>query len=255
MALLQQVDVCTLISDTIVSVTQDISQGLQASQIISVDCSQSDKSDVCLDCVQTLSDLQKNQGEDVDQTWIQEQCKSTCICEVSEADINAHISCNFSALLDKNMEAKFVTAFKNNMYLDAQQKNSSFPGMASNQEVLDVSISKVFQKLNSETIQTSLQSIQTLQNINLKGPGEVKAINLSLMVTMVSTVILKSSEMQESLNDLTTIITTKIMQTTQSGFSYLILRMIQILVIVVLGAMFGFIIQLFFQVFTLQTSL
>jgi len=255
MSSISSIDIVKVLSDTVISISQNIAQSATSAQVIRVDCSLPGTSEICLRCIQAFRNLQISRNEEIDEDFIRDTCKSSCICEVSDVFENAQVSCNFDALQTSITAEDFSAAFDDNLYTEASKKGVPLPGMGSSQEARNSALSEVLNTLQSDTVQTSLQSIATVQNIELIGPGSVTSVDMNTMVSMVSTILLSNTQASESINKLSTILRNEVFQVTEAGFAQIILRFVQIIIIIVLLVLSGFIFQLFLQLYTLQTTL
>jgi hypothetical protein len=240
---MSQININKIVSDTLIAVTQVITQGAEAYQLISVNCT--DNQTLCTECVSRWATLYKKEGLDPKAMQIQETCKYVCNCEVNDVNLSQQIVCDFSAYQDNVSSQEFFDSFMSNLYLESYSNNVSLPGLGleSNMEILQKQVSSIFSKLQQDSVQESLQALKTVQLIDLTGAGSVTGVNMTQMVTMVSSVLQTNETIIKEINTLESILLSLTTQITMAGIEQLITSILMIFAVIIILIVMYFIAQ------------
>ena len=248
----QQIDVNEIISNTIISVTQNISQTVSASQVLSVNCTKNQQD--CNDCVKWWVNKYKEANRDPIDAVIAKNCKYACECSVTNLNMSQAITCNFGALVSTVSQNTFFDSFKSNLYIYMHQRDSYIPGLGSpaNMEVVQKKVNAVFSELKDDKFQQILQSLETSQIVEIEGPSSVTKVTMKQMVNIVSNATQGSQSVNAAINDLESTLMTMTKQVIDAGLNQLIASLLMIIAIIVIFIILFFICQ---NVITLIPSL
>lgn len=248
-----QVNVAKVLADTIISVTQDLTQGTSATQIVSIDCSSDNegwnRAKACTDCIAFWTNRSKYNGDNQSE----EQCNFVCSCEIDDINLQQQITCNFVALQTTVNETTFFESFMSNLYLRAERKELYLPGIESSDSInsLSASITSIYNKLRQQTMQSALQSLATVQVVTLKGPGLITGVNMKQMVDMVSNVLQSSAVLTEDITNIESDLLSLTTLISLAAIEQLIVSIVMILAVMILIIALVFLIKMIFDVMTL----
>lgn len=241
-------DVNRAIADSLVNVSQSASQGIQAGQIVDVQCDANARSDRCISCVNTWRMRLPNLPLDA----IQDTCAFACSCNISDVDLGQVITANFSALLRTNVEQEFWLSFIDNLSLQASRDNLSLGGLNLTPDCKGTDgepdetcmtvrkmVNAIYARMTSDTVQQALQSLSATQIIRLQGPGSITAVSMQQMINMVSAALQTDAVTRSLINDLQT----TIIQDTQqvlTGTQQIIIILVVVIAFSVICTIVGF---------------
>jgi hypothetical protein len=228
-----QLDVNEVVSNTLISVSQVITQAIGATQLINVQCTKNQKN--CNDCVQFWAKKYKSENRDPLAQAIEETCKYACNCSMSDIDLSQKISCDFKNWQSSCTAVDFYNSFMSNLYLSAYQRQETLPGLNDDNKIKAVQekVSQVYNELTSSTFQSALTSLQATQVVTLKGPGVLTGVNMQQMVKVVSNVLQSSTTVSKLLNELQELMISLTTQVVNAAINQLIASFIMIGLIVV----------------------
>ena len=221
------VDVINIVAQTVISTTQIVAQGLSAYQIISVTCD-----------IETCDKCKKDHEE------IVQICDHICNCKLQNIDLKQHMKCNFSNLLLIENDV-FVNTFIDNLCVAISEKQQHVD-TTELKELHTKTITNIFTELQSNSMQTALQSLAVTQVITLKSGGIITGVNMVTMVDMVSTILMRSENITKLTTKLTVDLET-IIKIVQAGLNQVIIAIIEIICCVAIITIFIYCISLMFQ--------
>ena len=228
-----------VLTQTMISVSQNITQGAQAAQVVNLICNSPEQISTCASCRQGLRDLH------YDLAFVEKTCDFVCRCQASDIKLDQTISWNFNALISADINAKFVSSFFDNLILEAKLTKDTLFELPSRRTVIEKSVMEVLNVLRSTTVQTSLQTLKSQQVVRIVGASTTSGISMTQSVNMVSSVLMTSTEMTEVLNTLQVQMNALLVQEL-SGFAALLKWLIPIIFIGLALICGGVIINLFF---------
>lgn len=217
----QQLDATQIVSDTLISTTQVISQSLAAQQKLEVDCQDKAPCQAC----QTL----QSKYSAVD-------CTVLCQCTVADVDMSQSITCDFTAIATMDQKV-FNDTFLNNLYLASLNKGVSISNLSVKTDVLMQNLENVLTTMQSTNFQSSIQSLVANQDVRLIGPGTIMGVNMQQISKVVMNSLQESSDLSSVLTDLQTTMIAICSEITMSAIDQLIaifLMIISVLLILLL---------------------
>ena len=247
-----QIDVNQLISNTLIAVTQNITQSTYASQLINVNCTTNQQD--CNACIAFWVNRYKTANQSPDNDKIAENCKYICNCSLTDVDLTQTVKCNFKSFATVVTENNFFNSFKSNLYIQMNQTDSYIPAIdsSSNMDSIQKKVNSIHSALSSDTFQATLQSLQTTQSLSLDGPGSITAVSMSQMVDVVSNALQSNETVNTAINELRDELISMGLQVVNAGLNQLIASILMILAIIVIFIVLFFICQ---NVITLIPSL
>ena len=242
------IDVIRALSEAVVSVTQDISQGVFTVQSIGIDCSKKTAGESCLLCMDTMKKVGYTDLE------TKKLCKPTCECIIEDVDMSKIINVNMEALFTSVSEQDFFNQFKNSIVSQTNQSGST--NYLSNTEInsLTTSVTNVFTSMKSSDFKAKIDGIYSLQMIQLKGAGTIKNITIQSTIDYVSKCIMSSSIIMSQVSDIQKEIIQMSSQITRNFILALVDMLVAIFFIIFIILFLWFIIHFGFTVLSLKRS-
>lgn len=230
----KQIDVNKVISNTIIAVTQVITQTAQASQLINLNCTTNQ--DNCNTCIRQWVEKYKEAGQDPLTANIESACSYVCNCSMQDIDLSQKITCNFTALQNSIDENTFFNSFKDNLELTMYQEDNYLPGLGSpaNVDAVQKKVNAVFSELKSNTFQSALQALQATQIVSLEGPGSITSVSMSQMVNVISNSTQSNEQVSTAINELQNALLTMTSAVADAGLTQLIASLLMILAIIII---------------------
>jgi hypothetical protein len=244
------INVTDIISRAFISVNQTVMKGTNNTQIVSIDCSDTVISNICNSCTKITSDLFTDPFKNVKE--IQNACNFACACNITNVNMSQLIQLNMKNRMTSENENNFKTQFMNELYYQAEQSDIGVFNLDSNIENITTILTTIYTKMSASTFQLSIESINTLQTIQFKGPGFITNLDMTMVVKYISNVIQKSIVLQKDIQDLTALISKITTQIVEAGLSQIILIILQILMVIVISVAGFFCVQM---TMTLITSI
>lgn len=245
-----------VVAEAYLYVTQDISQGVNSSQIVSIDClNDKEVAQKCLDCGKAVADMVYEKGgtqEEAD-AEVKKLCIEPCQCNMEDINLTQTITVNFDAINGANAKQLFTQSVENSIYNEANQQTKGLTFGNRDKVVSNIS-NQIFEKLKLSNVSTSLQQLKNIQVISLKSPGNLTAVNAKQAIDYVSTVLQSSSETSNLITQLETEILNASAQVTKTGLKQLAVLMVLIFMVIIAIIMFAMIVNLLFQLYTLYVS-
>lgn len=236
-----------ILSQSVIAVTQQLGQGVSNFQIVDVNCDSSARAEACIACV----DFWTKQGELNDKEIIS-ACQFACVCLVDDLYLKSNVIVDFSTMVTAVTAHEFEDVFIQNLYLEADAQGKSMYG----KDLEDVRsiANSIFTKMQSDTVQKSFQQLSSVQSVTLRGPGTITAVSITSMANAISSVILSSDTLVVDVNRLNQALRVTLQQIVEAGLSQVFVIIAQIVVLLVLFTLSGFIINLFFSFYALQVT-
>ena len=245
-------DAINIISNAYLAITQNITQAVGISQVVSVNCG----IESCNDCVKTWED-QFNAGKypevtDKDAFIRDVGCKPICNCSIDTVNLNQQVSINVDAFTSTDTSEQFKTQIMNGIYTEAKKKGVTVE--TGSADKLTTAISNVYNTLKSTSMQAIFHGVTSIQEVTLKGAGSVVNAKLSNLINYVSSSIQHNTAALEAANALQTQITQISSQIVEAGLLQLILYIVKIAIAIVIIIILLFIIGIVFQIYSLYVS-
>lgn len=241
-----------VLTDVFIDITQDISQGLAALQILNVDCNSNGAGQNCLACIQAWKKLSN------DPKIPEKACNSVCVCKVENINMDQNIVINLQSWLDYTNKEDFIKKINNSINQNAQSSGQSlYPnggkGDSSGDRVTNIAniSNKIYDSMKSTTFQEAIQSIKTLQIINLEGGGSIVNVNLNDFTQYFGQILENNGNTSSLINELDASMIQLSTSVTDAGLARLILWIVRIIVAVIILIVLFYSIGLIFQVYTL----
>lgn len=231
------INIFNVLSTALINTTQNLEQYSKASQIVGLDCT---NKKFCLKCLKKYKD--------------EKLCSEFCQCDLKNINMKQIINIDFT-ILDKTDSIKnFKTNFFNSLYKESNTKGIKISKTEKDTKEIGSKLEQFITKIQGDTtIQDSFQDISNTQVVIFKGPGIISNLTMEQMVKKFSKIIKQISSLKNISVELSSLITKITTQQMRGGLEQLIERLIQILVIIVLGVTFLYSTQLFFTLYGLIT--
>lgn len=201
-----------MVARTIVSYTQDITQGISAKKIISIDCERkngdaSDRTDSCTKCIKIRKMIQESEG-DIDLAAITSACAFACTCTIADVNQSSNITCNFKVFTGivskKDAQARLRSTLESVWRIMAVEKKVPLLDFSkeSNVSMLSDSATSILEECASDKFQKTVQSLGTSQIVQLNSPGLIRGINLTQVVDMVDTILIGTESFQTVIDNI-----------------------------------------------------
>jgi len=241
-----------VVTDVFIDITQDISQGLSALQILNVDCNSHGAGQNCLDCIKAWKKLSN------DPNIPEKACNSVCVCKVENIDMDQNIVLNLQSWLGYTSKDDFTKKINNSINQNAQSSGQSlYPnggkGDASGDRVTNIGkiTNQIFDGMKSTTFQDAIQSIKTLQIINLQGGGSIVDVNLNDFTQYFGQILENNSSTSSLISQLDASMIQLATSVTDAGLARLILWIVRIVIAIIILIVLFYSIGLIFQIYTL----
>lgn len=223
-----QISVVRAISESFVTVTQDISQSVLSSQIVSIDCSMDAAGVNCLKCYDTLRAVNASEEKMI------QTCKNVCNCSIEDVKMNQIITLNTNTFFETDVSQDFSTQFKNSIYSQAKTSGSSiFNDTELNS--LQTSITKIYNEVKTSDFKAKIDALQTLQVVSLKGAGNIKTVDLNSTIDYVSQAVKSTKSIQNLIVELEKEMLLVSSQITKSTMEAIIELFVSVIFIFLLG--------------------
>lgn len=213
----QQLDATRIVADTLISITQVISQSLSVQQSLQVDCTNKAACVVCLQ-LKAANPLV--------------QCDILCQCNVSDVDLSQSVTCSFKSIQKASVDV-FQQTFLNNLFLASLSKGVNISNLDVKQTVLMNNVTNVFTLLQSDQFQSSIQAVSLDQDVRLIGPGSITALSMQQITNVVMSSLQQSTDVSAALNDLQNTLIALSSQTTMSAINQVIAIFLMIITVII----------------------
>ena len=241
-----------VVTDVFIDITQQISQGLSALQIVNVDCNSNGAGQNCLDCIQAWKKLSN------DPNIPKKTCNSVCVCKVENIDMDQNIVLNLDSWLSYSNKDDFLKKINSSISQNAQSSGQSlYPnGDSSGDRQTNITnvTNNIFDAMKSTTFQQAIQSIKTLQIINLQGGGSITNVNLNDFAQYFGQILQNNTDTSSLITQLDASMIQLSTSVTDAGLARLILWIVRIIVAVIILIVLFYAIGLIFQIYTLYVG-
>lgn len=233
------------VAEAYLAITQDISQSLEVHQLLSVSCNSKDKKSQCNSCLKWWFDNLSTTNATSE--YINKMCEPVCNCNVKNVDMSQAIVVNFQAFLRDTSKQDFFTQVTNSISQAATQENSGI--IASNTKNSEDTINDIFTSMQSDTIQTAIQSMTSIQLIYIEGTSSIAVVDMNQAIDFISNILESNSETQDSLDALENNVIQASTQISKAGLDEVIEWIVQIILFVILLFALFYTVNLIFEVF------
>ena len=239
------------VTNAYLAITQDISQSLDAQQLVTINCDNYGKNSKCASCVNWWSSPQNIGAFKPPPTSdnINELCSSVCNCKASNIQMAQTITINFNSFLRAGARDNFETQLKNSLSQTAQTNNTAAP--TADTANLSQTANQLYDSMTDEVFQKSLQGLSSLQVIAVKGPSSLVTVNLSQAIDYIDNILESNQVTASIINEYDTRILQATSQLITGGINELIEWLIQIILFVVILVILFFSITLILDALTL----
>ena len=179
-----------LVARTLVSLTQDISQGLSIKKIISVNCDIPGQKNVCLECIAFHRREQELFNSTIDMAYITEACTFACECNVSNVDMTSSVTCDFSSMLSGTITSDQVQSTLETVWqMMSIEDKLPVVDMNNAKTVLQETSVKIIDICKSNTFQASVQDLKAKQYVALIGVGTIHGLTIQEAIHVVEQII------------------------------------------------------------------
>jgi hypothetical protein len=243
-----------VVAEAYLSIVQDISQNLFAYQNIDINCQEKTKGNLCLGCISSWEngyfkkhkmDLKKRAE------FIRNACKTACECSLNNVNMNQNITINFNAFLENDANDTFKTQIMNSINQNAEANNTGVFEFGNRLNDTISTINKIYEKMKTDTVQKSLQTLSVGQNIKIIGPSRMINVNMNQAIDYVSKILISNKETSSLILDLQINILTLTTQVTNAGLQQLIVIIVRIIMLILIIILLLYSINLFIQLYTL----
>jgi hypothetical protein len=247
-------------AEAYVAVTQDISQGANAQQIVSIECNEGQSLEYCLDCKAWWKNyIDKTPGAierlitpgQTQQQAIDMLCSAQCDCIAGNIDLSSHIRINMDTFYNSGSADAFATQIKNSLAQKASSQGGALDLGGNNQANMSKQVTQLYESMSSDSFKTSVQGLETIQEVKMSGPGRVLNVRLDEAIDFVSKILQTDSGTQGIVSNLETSIIQSTTQILDAGLAQLILIIVQIVVLIVIIIAVAYASNLVFEAYTL----
>lgn len=240
-----------IVAEAYLYVCQTSSQGVYNNQIVSVNCDDNVVNSACTDCISLMYNLgtQRNLSESEIKKNIEDNCNIACNCNLSNVNLKQIISVDFSIFQESKSAETFSTAIKNVLFNKVYQENGALSTNNMVQNIDKIS-TELYQRMNTSSFQNAIQSLSNMQFLQVKY-GTASYVEMQQAINVISEILQSSVQTSDIINNLQTEIISASSQMIKAGFNELIVIIILIIAIVFVIAIFGFVINLFLQLYAI----
>lgn len=197
---LTQENITEIVTKAFIYVSQDITQGILATQEVRLDCTNEIATNACQSCTNDLVTYYKDRGYTFKQyeAKVKETCGSICDCTIKNVDMKMFITVNWQNFLKSEAELEFKNSVET--MLKAKQKISGFV----NAKQIQKNLSQLYQTMRTNITQSSFQEINAKQSIKLTGPGQLIGASMEQMITSVSKIISSNKQVSKVISKIKT---------------------------------------------------
>jgi hypothetical protein len=246
------------IAESYLSMAQDLTQTASVQQIASINCGTTDKGGSCMSCtklymetlnkfpVDSISTLQEKSD------YIKKSCKTSCVCEISNLNMEQNININYATFAGNSTSESFVTNVRNSVTQKASSNKQSFVTSPPNKmNTFETTIQKIYKRMKSKTMQKSLQSLQAHQNFTMTGAGKSANISQKQAMKVVSSILMLDKQMASLITELEANVLELSVMVANAGLAEMAMWLVKLIMMVVILVVLLYIITLIFQIYTL----
>jgi hypothetical protein len=244
------------VSDAFLSITQDISQGIYNSQEISVDCYGDTKNQSCMSCIDFWIKYNKTKAplKQLSMEQMREVCEGICECKMSNINLSQNINLNLKSFITNSSSQDFQEKIMNSLSQQANSSGQSFYPTETRTSNINKTINKLYTSMTTDSFQSSIQGLKTLQNIKFSGPGIISNVNMNQVTKYISTLLISDKSTSKLMAELTNDVRQYAMSITNAGLATLGLILVQLIVLVLVIMSILYISSLIIQMYTLYVT-
>jgi hypothetical protein len=194
-----------LVARTLVSLTQDISQGLSIKKIINVNCNIPGQQTVCLECIEFHKQEQELLNATIDMTDIRQACTYACDCTVSNVNMTSAVSCDFSSMLSGTITSDQVQSTLETVWqMMSIEDKLPVVDMDNASKVLQTTATKIIDICRSDTFQASVHDLKAKQYVLLRGVGTIHGVTIQEAIHVVEQIIETNQSASSMVDELNT---------------------------------------------------
>jgi hypothetical protein len=225
---IKQISAIRAISESFITISQDISQSALSSQIVSLNCSMDATGTSCLKCYDTLKAVNASEEK------MLKTCRNVCSCSIEDVKMNQFITLNTDTFFESDVSQEFITQFKNSIYTQAKQSGASIFN-DTDLNSLQESITNIYNELRTSDFKAKIDALQTLQLVELKGAGSIKTVDLDSTVDYVSKAVNTTKSLQNLIVDIDKKILLVSSQVTKSTMQAIIELFVSVIFLILLA--------------------
>ena len=241
-----------VVTDAYLAVTQNLSQSLEAQQLLALRCDSPEKASNCEKCLTWWDQHRGNFNKSPKQAWpdfVNGMCAPVCNCHVNDLTMGQTITINFSSFLKSGAQKQFFNQIKNSLAQKASQNGGGLPSDQTS-NISDTS-NDLYTAMRNETFQSSLQGLSAMQVVSVQGPSSVVTVNLTQAIDFISNMIESNSVVNNAVNNLDNKILEISSRITTGSMNEIIEWIIQIVLFVIILVVLFFSIDLIIDTLTL----
>jgi hypothetical protein len=242
-------DITTLaVAQAYLTLSQDISQGINAQQMILADCSNGKLKNQCYECIERTKKL----GFTPEQ--IDSICGMECKCTISNVRLSQRIFYNSQIFQDSSTYEKFKNQFENSLYQQAENKSSGLKLQGDETKNVYTQLTSIYNAMRTDTFQSAMEQMKSLQSVVLIGGGKIVDIDMTQAIDYVSRVLQQNSATSSILNSLQISMFQSAVSIVNAGLGQLIVWIVRIVMIIVIIIALFYVINLIFQIYSLYVQ-
>jgi hypothetical protein len=222
----------SIVSDAMLAVVQDIHQGVNADEVISVRCDGTQ----CQDCISNIKKIFPNSSP----SQTKSACFPICSCVIDGINMSEQISVNFQAFQTQSGQADFVAQIKNALTLRAKQQGGDIFTAPDREKATTDTALRIHQYISENMIEKITQAFAASQVLELTGPGKITNASLAGAKKVLQTSIESETGLADDLTQLTENIIALTTEVTNAGLAEVIKWIVRIVLIIVLVMAIGF---------------
>lgn len=236
------------VAQAYLTLSQDISQGLNAQQLILVNCSDKKLKNQCYKCIEKTKSL----GFTSEQTG--RICDPVCKCIVSNVNLSQRIFYNSQIFLSDSKYEDFKTQFDNSLFQQADNQESGLKLTGNETTNIYQNLQKIYKEMRSSTFQSAMDQLVGLQSITIEGAGKVSVIDMTQAIDYVSKVLQQNQTTSSILMDLQSSVLQSAVSIINAGLSQVIVWLVRIAMVIVTIIALFYVINLIFQMYALYVQ-
>lgn len=238
----------TALAQAYMTLSQDISQGINAEQTILAKCDEPVTKDFCLKCISET----KAKGYTPEQ--VDRICQTLCKCKISNVKFGQRVFYNSKIFQRNDTGINFETQFLNSLSQQASSEDTGIKLSGNSVKNISENINSVRNYFKSDVFQSAMEQLKQQQDVTVIGAGNIYDVDFTQAVDYVSNVIQKSSSLSDIISSLQITVLQMATEVTISGLDQLIIWIIRIVVALVVLVTLFYAINLIFQIYSLYVQ-
>jgi len=242
-----------VITQAFLDITQTTSQSVNTKQLIDINCFSNKSSELCLECVKDWKEIsQKHPSKTMDnEKFIKKMCEPVCSCKIEKINMDNVITVNFEAWKSFNSSEAFVTKVLDSINQSAYQEKKGIFATPDRSKNTQETITNIYNAMKSQSFQDSLQTLNSQQILNVKGPSNIYDIDLNQFTDYFSVILQTNDQTSSLIGDLDKNMVQLTTQVTNAGLSELISWIVRIVIALLILIIFIYAINLIIQIYSL----